>query len=358
MNYRIGIIGSGSISKLHTYGYDKLNDLYDSITVEKAVICSRGISSERASELGWNETETDWRKVVSRPDIDVIDISAYDYLHYPIAKAAIENRKQVICEKPLSDTYGQALELAEMAKDKNIRAAVCTNYRYIHAVRCIKQLVESGELGDIRHVYCSFTMNWAVNANDGMNWRLDSRYSPGGALGDLGTHLIDMCRYIGLEFAQVCGMNEVYGKQRKSGDNLITTTANELSVFNVRFTNDALGLFDSSRVSGGGGGMVLEIHGTKGNVRWEKKNINYLMIHTSNINTDGWSYKSINSSEILPFDYGWEHEFIQPDSFTLLFNDFLSQNGKAPTLDDGVKCCRIVDAILLSDREKKYIDVK
>ena len=357
MKYRIGMIGSGSISQSHTYGYDRLNSLYDGIDIEKVVICSRNISAERADKLGWRETETDWRKALSRPDLDIIDISAYDYLHYPIAKAALECGKQVICEKPLADTYEQAMELAKLAHDKGIPATVCANYRYIHAVRCIKHLVRSGALGEIRHVYGSFTMNWGVNVNDGMNWRQDDRFSPGGVLADLGTHLIDMCRYIGLDFTEVCGMNEVYGKQRMCKGIPVSTTASELSVFNARFANHALGLFELSRVSGGGGGMVFELHGTKGNVRWEKKDMNNLKIHIPGVTSNAWQYEILNAGEILPFDYKWNEEFKQADSFTLLFNDFICQNGNAPTLEDGVKCCQIVDAIEQSEKQKRFIKI-
>ena len=144
MKYRIGMIGSGSISRSHTYGFDRLNTYYDDVQVEKAVICSPHITEEKAKDMGWNEIAYDWKTVVTRDDIDVIDICAYDYLHYDIAKAAMENGKMVICEKPLADTYEQAVELAEIAESKNIRATVCTNYRYIHALRCIAHLVKSG----------------------------------------------------------------------------------------------------------------------------------------------------------------------------------------------------------------------
>ena len=145
MKYRIGIIGSGSMGKWHTYGYDMINEHYSDVQVEKAVICSRGITESRASELGWNEYESDWKKVISRSDIDIIDISAYDNLHYPIAKAALENGKRIICEKPLADNAIQASELVKLAGEKGIPCTVCTNYRYIHAIRCIKHLVDSGE---------------------------------------------------------------------------------------------------------------------------------------------------------------------------------------------------------------------
>ncbi|MFI3325215.1 MAG: Gfo/Idh/MocA family oxidoreductase [Clostridia bacterium] len=357
MKYRIGIIGSGSISKSHTYGFDKLNELYQDLELEKVVMCSRNITVDRATELGWKEIETDWKKVVVRDDIDVIDIVAYDNLHFEIAKFALENGKRVICEKPLSDTSEQALELSKLAIEKNIPATVCINYRYIHSVRCIKHLIDTGVLGEIRHIFGSFLMNWAVNVNGGMYWRLNDSYSKGGALGDLGTHIIDMCEYFGLDFSSVCGMNEVYGKERLLGTEMVSTTANELSVFNARFSNNALGIFELSRVSGGGTGMMIEIHGTKGNVKWEKNNINTLKIHMADDPENKWSYKEILASDILPMDYDFKHEFIQMDSYTLLFKDFFICNSDYPTFEDGYKVCKIVDAVIESDKKRKYINL-
>ena len=354
MKYRIGIIGSGSISGAHSYAFDRINESGGDIQVEKVVMCSRNVSSERCRELGWSEAEHEWEKVVARDDIDVIDICAYDSVHYPAAKAALECGKMVICEKPIADTYEQAAELAALAETKNINATVCTNYRYMHDIRCMKHMIDSGKLGEIRHVYGSFTMDWAANVNGWMNWRLDHRTSPLGTLGDLGTHLIDMCRFMGLELAEVCGMDEVYGRRRPCGENCFAETeSNELSLFNARFDNGALGLFELSRVSGGGNGMIFEVHGTEGNVRWEKRNMNSLLI----VPEGSWRYESKPSEEILPYDYGFEHEFIQNDTFTLLFRDFLSQNGKAPTLRDGAECSRVIDAVLKSDREKKFVKI-
>ncbi len=357
MNFSVGMIGSGSMGRAHTYSYDKLNECYEDVRIDKKVICSPHITAEKAEGLGWSATETDWEKVVARQDIDIIDVSPYDYLHYPIAKAALLNGKLVICEKPLADNAEQARELVELALKRNIDCTVCYNYRYMHAVRCIKHLVSSGELGEIRHVFGSFIMDWAVNTEKPMYWRLDDKISPAGALGDLGTHLIDLCRFIGLEFTEVCGMNEVYGKQRKSGDGLVATTANELSVFTTRFQNDALGLFELSRVSGGGG-MAFEVHGTKGNIRWEKNAPNELDVYIPGKSEDGRKYRHIGASEILPLDYKWDHEFIQNDGFTLLFHDYLTGNGKSPTFKDGLESCKVNDAVIKSDREKRTVCIK
>jgi predicted dehydrogenase len=356
MQYSIGIIGSGSMGKWHTYGYDRINEYYNDIEVKKTVMCSRNIEwlTNRAVELGWKECETDWRNIVSRPDIDIIDISAYDFLHFPIAKAALENGKHVICEKPLADNSAQAEELINLANNKGLKCTVCTNYRYLPAIQSIKKMIDVGELGEIRHINAVFTMDWAVNKDNPMYWRLDDKISPTGALGDLGTHLIDICYYLGLNFTEVCGVSEVYGKKRPSGDGYAETKANEICLFTSRFNNDAVGVFELSRISGGGG-MALEIHGTKGNVRWEKNNINDLLVYIPGKILDNWSYTSIKATEILELQYPWKRDFAQSDSFTLLFHDLLTGNEEYPTLVDGLKCCRVIDAVLKSTEQKKTV---
>lgn len=178
MKYSVGIIGSGSIATRHTHGYNKINEYYEDIHVDKRVICSRNIGINRANELGFKEIEKDWQNVINRKDIDVIDISAYDYLHYPIAKSALLNGKHVICEKPFADNLPQAKELVKLAKDKSLKCAVCTNYRYLPAIQSIKKLIDDGDLGEIRHIDAAFTMDWAVNIEKPMYWRLDDKLSP------------------------------------------------------------------------------------------------------------------------------------------------------------------------------------
>ncbi len=350
MTYRIGIIGSGSITASHSYAFDRLNEFYDDVKVEKAVMCSPHVTEGRAEELGWNEICHDWREVVARNDIDVIDVCAWDYIHYEVSKAAIENGKMLICEKPLADTCDEARELARLAEEKSIPATVCTNYRYIHSLRCIRHLVENGELGGIRHVYGSFKMGWAMDVDGFMNWRLDGRYSPLGTLGDLGTHVIDLCRNMGLEFTKVCGVDENFAKERFDGEKMTRTDSNELSAFCARFGCGALGIFEFSRVTMGGSGMKLELHGTKGSVRFDKGDMNRIEVLIPERYPDTWEYKKIDAAEILPFDYKWDDGFKQKDSYTLLFHDFLTKNGKAPTLTDGAECNRIIDMILASDK--------
>lgn len=350
MTYRIGIIGSGSITSSHSYAFDRLNELYGDVKVEKVVMCSPHVTEDRAKELGWSEICHDWREVVSREDVDVIDVCAWDHLHYDVSIAAIKNGKMLICEKPLASTYEQATHLAVLAEKNNVPATVCTNYRYIHSLRCMKHLIDSGELGEIRHVYGSFKMGWAIDVNGFMNWRLDERYSPLGTLGDLGTHLIDLCRVMGLEFEKVCGVDVNFAEERFDGERMTATNSCELSAFCARFTCSALGIFELSRVTMGGGGMKLEIHGTRGSVRFDKGDINSLDVVLPERYPDMWDYKRIPAEDIIPFDYKWNDGFKQKDSYTLLFHDFLTQNGNAPTLADGAECSRIIDAVLASDK--------
>lgn len=355
----LAIIGSGYMGNRHTYGYDRYNQYRaeGSPQIKKAIMCSRNVTAQRAAELGWEETEQDWQAVVKRPDIDAVDISCWDGLHYTVAKAALEQGKHIICEKPLADNALQAQELAALAQQKGLQAAVCMNYRYLPALQYIKKLLEESTLGEIRHVEGSFTMDWAVDASAPMYWRLDHRHSPNGALGDLGTHLIDLCCFWGLPFREVCGFEEVYGKNRPSPQGMVSTAANELCLFNARFANDALGSFAVSRVSGGGD-MTLAMHGTKGSLRWEKSRREGLQLYLPGKTQQKSLYQYTELRELMPgVSYPWGADFSQADTFALLFRDFFGQDGGFPTLEESVQVCRIIDGVLASARKKRAVAV-
>lgn len=358
--HSVGVIGSGAMGKWHTYGYNRLNEFYaDEISIDKAVICSRNIDTlnKKNESFGYRETVTDWREVVSRSDIDVIDISVPDSLHYPIAKAALENGKHIICEKPMAFDISQGQELCALAKKHNLRGVVVTNYRYFPAFKCIRSLLNNGKLGEIRHIYASFIMDWACNPSIGVFWRLDNTFCEAGVLGDLGTHLIDMCRFLGLEFNEVSAMSEVFTKQRLQGVRMIDVHCDELCAFTARFDNNAIGVFEVSRVSGGRGrsGMVFELHGTKGNAKWDMSHFNELSLTINDEYGENGVYQFVPVQEILKQVYPWSGSFVQSDSFTLLFHDFFkSITGseiRYPTLEDGLAACIVEKAVLKSCRE-------
>ena len=356
MKYSAAILGSGSMGFKHTYGYDRINEYYKDIQIEKKIMCSRNVEwlKKRIKELGWNEGAYEWKEVVNRPDIDVIDISAQDIYHYEMAKEAIKSGKLIICEKPIASNAEQTKELANLLKEKNTRGTVCFIYRYMPAVQSIKRLIESGKIGEIRHIDIAFTMDWALNTSGAMQWRSDSEISPLGVLGDLGTHMIDLCRYLGMEFKAVCGFEEVYAKKRPTMSGEKETKANELCVFTARFNNNALGVFQLSRVSGGGG-MKIEIHGTEGNIRWERKNANKIDLCEPGNYPKMTEYEPVNVNEIYKPTYPWNKDFDQMDAFTLLFHDFLTNNGKSPTFEDGYKAAKVVDAVLESAKRQATV---
>lgn len=145
-------------------------------------------------------------------------------------------------------------------------------------------------------------------------------------------------------------MNEVYGKVRPEGNQFVTTESNELSVFTARFTNNALGNFEFSRVAMGSVGMMVEVHGTRGSVKDHKYDFNNLEGLIPHLYPDfKWEYGKVDAGEILPFDYKWDDGFNQKDTYTLLFHDFLTNNGNAPKLEDGVECCRFFKYVILGN---------
>lgn len=369
MNISVAMIGSGSMGRWHTYAYDRLNEFYGKeFQIHKKVICSPHLDGliEKNSKLLWQECVTDWRDVVCRPDIDMIDISTPDYLHYDIAKAAIENGKHVICEKPLVFSAEEAEELCKLTAHKGVSTATMFNYRYFPASTLMRKLLDDGMIGEIVHSNGSFIMDWAVNPDVPMFWRLDDNCCPLGVLGDLGSHLIDLSRFLGLEFASVSGASSTVVKERKC-DNGATApvTIDDVTVFTAAFENGAVGSYEASRVSGGRGrgGFVFEIHGTKGNIKYEKANFDEVLLSIGSAYGENGGYRSYHIHDLLKAAYPWSTsgEFVQSDSFTLLLYDFLQsiQGNKPvhPTFYDGYETCRVVSAVKRSIKDKMIVEL-
>jgi predicted dehydrogenase len=357
MNLSVGIIGSGSMGKWHTYGYDRINEFYrNEFTLTKKVICSRNLEKlEKANEqLKWQECATDWKEVVNRPDIDIIDICTPDYLHFEIAKAAILNKKHVICEKPLAFTDQEALELCELAASNGVNHATMHNYRYFQSLAVMKGMIDSGAIGNIVHIHASFIMDWAVNPNIPMFWRFDHTSCPLGILGDLGSHLIDYSRYIGLTFDHASGVSSTAIKERLNASKEYVPVKNEdIVMFTTAYTSGALGYYEISRVSGGRGrnGLVFEVHGTHGNIKYESAHFNDLSLSIGSEYGEKGEYRRYHSNELRKTTYPWSDsgEFVQSDSFTLLIYDFLNSikgNGtKHPTFLDGFEVSKVISLV-------------
>ena len=363
MKLSVAQIGHGSITTRHSYAFDRLFKFYNlPFTVDKKVVCGRDQYrlDDYANQYGWNEYSTDWESTVSRSDIDIVDICTPDYLHFEMAKKAIECGKHVICEKPLVSDPEEAKILVDMAGKAGVLTSTVFNIRYHPGIAALKHLIKTGALGNIIHIRASFIMDWALEPMRSSAWRTILESSPLGVLNDLGSHLVDLCRFLGEEFEEVSGFSRSHMKPGNS------PRSDDTAVFTALFKSGAIGGFEASWVSGGRGtsGLVFEVHGKSGNAMYEILRPNELLLQITDKFGPNKTYERVKVSEVLgKISYPWSDkgEFDLPDAFTMLISDFISsiinKNSSGPTFTDGYECCRIVSAVAESGKNKSIINI-
>jgi len=195
----IGLIGYAFMGKAHSNAYRQVGRFFDpeARPVMRA-LCGRNEENVRkaADRLGWQSYETDFRKLIERPDIDIIDIVTPGNEHREMAIAAAQAGKTVLCEKPLGNTLSEAREMLAAVEQAKVVNMVCFNYRRVPAIALAKQMIEDGTLGKIYHFRATYLQDWLVNPNVSLGWRLRREVAGSGSLGDLGAHIVDVAHYL------------------------------------------------------------------------------------------------------------------------------------------------------------------
>ncbi len=378
---RIGMIGYQFMGKAHSHAYRDLPFFFDpKIKPILKVVSGRNEEAvkEAAEKMGWESYETDWRKVIERDDIDVIDIVTPNHTHAEIAIAAAEAGKHIITEKPLALTIEEAEQMYEAVKKHKVKHMICHNYRYVPAVQFTKKLIEEGRLGRIYHFRANYLQDFIMDPEFPLVWRLKKEVSGSGALGDIGAHSIDLARFLVGEFKELVGTTETFIKQRPIGEmagglkgktggkELGEVTVDDAVAFIARFESGALGTFEASRFAGGNRNKNrFEINGEKGSVRWDMENMNNLEVYFDDDEPGLQGFRLINcTEEYHPYagNYwpaghiiGYEHTFIH------LIHEFL--NGIAedyqptPNFEDGVKNQKVLQAIEKSSETRQWVEL-
>ncbi|HKU04035.1 MAG TPA: Gfo/Idh/MocA family oxidoreductase, partial [Arthrobacter sp.] len=220
----VAAIGYAFMGKAHSNAWRNVASFFDVPAFEQKVLVGRDATAvaDAAAKYGWAESATDWRTVITRDDIDVVDICAPGWMHAEIAIAALEAGKHVLCEKPLANTVVAAeamVEAAAAAEARGVRSMVAFNYRRVPAVALARQLVAEGRLGTIRHVRAQYLQDWIVDPEFPLVWRLRREKAGSGALGDIGAHIIDLTQFVtGQQITGVSALTETFVKQRPLAD--------------------------------------------------------------------------------------------------------------------------------------------
>jgi predicted dehydrogenase len=366
----VALIGYDFMGRAHSNAWRQAPRFFDlPADLRLHTICGRNRKKvgAAAEKLGWENFSNDWRRVVDDSDageadkIDIVDICTPNDTHCDMAVAAANAGKAILCEKPLARNVAEAERMAAAVKKARVVNMVCHNYRRIPAIALAKQMIEGGELGDrIFHFRARYAQDWIVDPKFRLVWRLQKGKAGSGALGDIGSHIVDLARYLVGEFKEVCGTLETFVKHRAGGRVTVDDAATAIG----RFKNGALASLEATRFAPGRkNSLTLEINGSGGSLFFDLEEMNRLKFFSRRDRQDRQGYRDILVTEPShPYLGNWwppghllgyEHTFIHTIA------DFVKAvaAGKniPPTFADGLENQRVLDAIERSARQRRWI---
>ncbi|MEY4538914.1 MAG: hypothetical protein RLZZ306_671 [Bacteroidota bacterium] len=295
----IAIVGTQFMGKAHSNAYSKVGDFFD-LPAKPILKVACGVNEERlnqfATKFGWENTTTNWKKIINRDDIDLVDISTPNNSHAPIAIAAAKSGKHVICEKPIARNLKEARQMYDAAETAGITHAMIFNYRFVPAIAFAKKMISEGKIGKIHHFNAVYYQDWLIDPNFPMTWRHDVKASGSGAHGDMNAHIVDLARYLVGEFESVNGVEKVFVKNRPfaNGSGIGTVTTDDSMSFFAHFQNGALGAFQCTRFANGRKNFLrLEIFGSEGSLSFNLERLNELEYFNRNEDADIQGFRNI-----------------------------------------------------------------
>ncbi|MFA9431796.1 Gfo/Idh/MocA family protein [Egicoccus sp. AB-alg2] len=378
----IAMIGYAFMGRVHSQAWRSVNRFFDlPAEVDKTVLCGRSevALKEAAATLGWAETATDWRALLERDDIDVIDICTPGSSHAEIAVAALEAGKHVLCEKPLANTLAEAEAMtaaADAARGRGVRSMVGFNYRRVPALAFARQLIADGRLGTIRHVRAHYLQDWIVDPDFPLVWRLRKEVAGSGALGDIGAHIADLAQYlVDDHITEVTALMETFVRERPlagessglsasaGGAATGEVTVDDAALFLARFGGGAIGTFEATRfATGRKNAMGLEINGARGSIAFDFESMNELWFHDHTLDpAEAGARRILVTEETHPYLAAWwppGHVLGYEHTFTHEMRDFVEAVATGvdprPSFADGLQVQRVLDAVETSAAEGRW----
>jgi predicted dehydrogenase len=362
----VAMIGYQFMGKAHSNAWRQVGRFFNTpFEVNMKVICGRNEEEVKkaAGTLGWEEHETSWERVVERKDIDIIDICTPGDFHMPIAIAAAEAKKVVFCEKPLANTLAEAERMLEAVRKSSVIHMLCHNYRRVPAVTLAKRLIDEGQLGTIYHYRGTYLQDWIVDPKFPRVWRLEKAKAGSGALGDIGSHSLDLSRYLVGEITEVAGLLKTFITERPlpGTDRMAPVDVDDAAISLVKFENGAIGTIEGSRFATGRKNYnAFEINGSKGSVVFNLERMNELELYINEGPNSGFRTIMVTEAE-HPYVGSWwpaGHIIGYEHSFTHTVLDLLKaideQKIPTPNFEDGVRNQRVLDAIEKASNSRKW----
>lgn len=368
------------MGKAHSDAYIKAPVFFPELSARPVMqaICGRNEAKVRsaAAQFGWKGVETDWRTLVGREDIDLVDVSTPNNSHAEIAIAAARNGKHVFCEKPLAMTLTEAKEMRDACDEAKVKHMVAFNYRRVPAVAFARQLIAQGKIGEIYHMRAVYLQDWILDPDFPLVWRLDANTAGSGALGDLGAHILDLAYFLVGEIAAVSATTATFIKERKelagvtdglgaaAGAGKSAVTVDDAFVAIAQFKNGALGTFEATRFANGRKNYnCFEINGSKGSIVFNLERMNELQYLSSDDDAGVQGFRDILITNGAKHPYvgawwpgghiiGWEHSHIHQVA------DLCDAIGKgempSPSFHDGCKNQAVLEAVTQSSKTRHW----
>jgi predicted dehydrogenase len=374
------MVGYKFMGKAHSHAYRDLPMFFPKVPKPvMKLICGRDEAGvkQAAEQFGWEGYITDWRELIKRDDIDLIDINAPSDAHKEIAIAAARAGKHLFCEKPLALTLEDAREMLHEAEKAGVKHMVGFNYRFAPAVQLAKKLVEEGRLGSIYHFRAWFLQDWIVDPDFPLVWRLQKEVAGSGSHGDLGAHLIDLAHFLVGDIDEVIGMSETFIKERPLPTSMTglsakgskdaprgEVTVDDATLFLARFANGALGSFEATRFAPGHRCTnSFEINGSLGSVKFDFERMNELEVYFTSDAEDVQGFRRVLATDPAHayseawwppgHTIGYEHTFIHET--VELMKAMQEDRQPNPDFRDGVKCQEVLEAVDRSIEGRRWI---
>jgi predicted dehydrogenase len=381
----IGLVGYRFMGKAHSHAYHDLNIFFNlTRPIARRAICGRDEQAVKAAAAKWHWEgyETDYRQLVERPDIDIIDISSPGHSHVEIALAAAAAGKHIICEKPLANTLADAKKMLEAVRKAGVKHMTAFNCRKIPSILLAKKWIDEGLIGEPYLFRGAYLQDWIVDPEFPLVWRLDKSVCGSGALGDLAAHTIDLAHFLVGDIISVNGLMKtiiderplaeamdeglgaVGGTSGKRGKVLV----DDVTMFLAKFANGVVATFEATRfATGNRNASTFEINGSEGGIRWNIERLNEieLYLRSDPPGRQGWRLVQVGDGAEHPYiDHywpaghiiGWEHSFIHEiyEFVEAVANDTPVQ----PDFLDGVKCQAVLEAVEQSAKIGQWVDVE
>jgi len=368
----VGMVGYAFMGAAHSQAWRTAGRFFDlPLEPEMAVLCGRDETAARAAaaKLGWRSVETDWKNLLTRDDVQLVDICTPGDTHAEIAVAALDAGKHVLCEKPLANSVDEARAMvaaARRARARGVHSAVGFNYRRVPAVALARRLVEQGRIGQIRHVRASYQQDWIVDPEFPLVWRLQKDKAGSGALGDIGAHIVDMAQFVtGDLLSGVSALTETFVRERplpaaSSGLSASGSTArgevtvDDAALFLGRFAGGAVASFEATRfATGRKNALRLEVNGSAGSLAFDFESMNELAFFDGVEDPETAGFRRILVTEPThPYTGAWwppghglgyEHTFTH--EVADLVRDLAAGTDPTPSFVDGLQVQLVLEAV-------------